>query len=483
MFTLVLVAVPALWLAAPAQSSCPIKELVELSASDGTSQNQFGWSVAISGNNLAIGASGDPERASLAGAAYVFHKTGSAASAWAELVKVTASDAATGDRFGSSIALSGDLLAVGARLSDAAGLDSGAVYLFDRNQGGANAWGEVKKLVGSDTKAGDSFGWSVALSGDTLAVGALMASTSTTGAAYVFERNQGGANNWGQVKKVLASDAALDDRFGRAVSLDGDTLLVTADGNDDAGSSSGSAYVFERDLGGANNWGERKKLVASDAAPVDHFGVDAALALDLIVVGAHMEDQGGTDSGSAYVFERDLGGVNNWGERAKRIASDSGPGNRFGRAVGIHGKRIVVGAYANPHAGFASGAAYVFDRDQGGVNAWGELERLVASDAAAGDYFGWDVATAGGFFAIGAPQDGQTSLLPGSANLFGCSAKTRSSRGEPFFPTSTSIPATSAGPEPAWLLFVRRTSHARGRVVFLLAREISAPPRSVRDRP
>ncbi len=129
---------------------------------------------------------------------------------------------------------------------------------------------EVKKLIASDAQAGDNFGFSVAVSGDTAVVGAPFEG-SRAGAAYVFQRDQGGAGNWGEVKKLTASDAEAGDRFGVSAAVSGDTAVVGARSE---GSEAGAAYVFHRDEGGANNWGEVKKLTASDAS-VDDTSVSA----------------------------------------------------------------------------------------------------------------------------------------------------------------------------------------------------------------
>jgi hypothetical protein len=416
---------------AQSSTSCVPLERAELAPVGPTTLDRCGWAVALDGRTLVVGAVDDAELGAGAGAAYVFERRGPTHLAWVEVAKLTASDAAAGDAFGFSVALSGDVVAVGANDSGAAGALSGAVYLYERDLGGPDAWGERKRILGSDTKAGDQFGWSVSLSGDVLVVGALMASTNTTGAAYVFERDLGGPDNWGQRKKLLASDAAQDDRFGRAVSVDGDSVLVTADGNDDAGSSSGSAYLFARNVGGANNWGQGKKLTASDPFAVDHFGIDGALSGDTVVIGAHQEDTGGLESGSAYVFERNLGGTNVWGERKKLVASDSMPGNRFGRAVAIRGDWIAVGAFASAVSGTSSGEAYVFERDEGGAENWGEVSAMLPSSAAPGLTFGWDVAVLPRLVALGTPRDGILITVPGSTFLFACDLKTALAPGAP----------------------------------------------------
>jgi len=143
----------------------------------------------------------------------------------AEAKKLTASDSTAGDEFGYAAAISGDTIVVGAWNNDGAGSDAGAAYVFERNQGGADNWGQVKKLTASDAAVNDSFGKAVAIDGDRLVVGApATVNFSTVGAAYVFERNEGGSNNWGEKQKLLASDAWPNDKFGNAVAISGTTV-------------------------------------------------------------------------------------------------------------------------------------------------------------------------------------------------------------------------------------------------------------------
>ncbi len=174
--------------------------------------------------------------------------------------------------------------------------------------GGAEATAlvEVKKLTASDAQTFDSLGWSVAISGDTAIVGAYLESAGApdTGAAYVFQRDQGGPGNWGEVTKLTASDAQAADWFGISVAVSGDTVVVGSYLEDAGGNTAGAAYVFQRDQGGADNWGEVTKLTASDAQAGDQFGESVAVSGDTAVVGAPLEDAGGSDAGAAYVFRR-----------------------------------------------------------------------------------------------------------------------------------------------------------------------------------
>ena len=238
-----------------------------------------------------------------------------------------------------------------------------ALALASPDSTAATSLNEVKKLRASDAEAGDLFGLSVAVSGDSAVVGALKPDFPVTnpGAAYVFQRDQGGADNWGEVVKLTASDAGAGDLFGVNVAVSGGTAVVGALHEDAGGSEAGAAYVFQRDEGGADNWGEVTKLTASDAQAGDNFGNSVAVSGDTAVVAAFLEDAGGSEPGAAYVFQRNEGGADNWGEVKKLTASDAEAGDLFGRSVAVSGDTAVVGAYQEDSGGVAAGAAYVFD--------------------------------------------------------------------------------------------------------------------------
>ena len=300
-----------------------------------------------------------------------------------------------------------------------AGESSGSAYVFSRDQGGANNWGQVAKLCASDAAAWDQFGSRTAISGDTIVVGADNDNDAgeRSGSAYVFSRDAGGANNWGQVAKLCASDAVAGDWFGWFVAISGDTIVVGAYGDDDAGEGSGSAYVFSRDQGGPNNWGQVAKLCASDAAAGDRFGVSVAISGDTLVIGAGLDDDAGNNSGSAYVFSRNEGGPNNWGQVTKLCASDAAAGDLFGSSVAVSGNTVAVGAHVDDDAGESSGSVYVF---QYNGTSWIEQAKLSAGDAAAGDMFGVGIAVSGDTIAVVAPLTDDPVVGPdvGSAYVF-----------------------------------------------------------------
>eukprot|EP01045_Picozoa_sp_COSAG04_P032303 COSAG04_NODE_6285_length_1365_cov_10.737757_1_plen_226_part_01 len=200
----------------------------------------------------------------------------------------------------------------------------------------------------------------------------------------------------GRWPKLLASDGAGDDRFGYSVAVSGAVAVVGAYRNDDAGDGSGSAYVFEQQQDGS--WLEAQKLVASDGVGDDRFGYRVAVSGAVAVVGAYYDDDAGDDSGSAYVFERQPDG--SWLEVQKLVASDGAGYDYFGCSVAVSGTVAVVGARLDDDAGDGSGSAYVFEQQDDG--SWLEAQKLVASDGAAGDYFGASVAVSGAVAVVGA---------------------------------------------------------------------------------
>ena len=321
----------------------------------------------------------------------------------AELWKRVASDAADDDEFGCSVAISGDYIIAGALYDDDGGISSGAAYIYQRNYGGQNYWGELKKLTASDAEASEFFGKSVAIDGDYIVVGAYQESdVIQSGAAYVYSRNSGGPDNWGEVKKLTASDGQSHDFFGCSVGISGDYVVVGANRVDGAGTDRGAAYIYGRNFGGADNWGEMAKLTASNPDDFAYFGDSVSISGDHAVVGAFMEDSGGTYRGAAYIYNRNSGGANAWGEVKRLTASDAVDHDQFGFSVAIDGNYAIVGARHKAGAASQSGAAYIYGRDSGGADNWGEVAKLTASDAQLSDCFGSSVSISGDYVVVGA---------------------------------------------------------------------------------
>ena len=252
--------------------------------------------MAIAGGTVVIGAPGDDGVGTDSGSAHVFVRSGSV---WAPEQKLVPSDGSALGHFGASVAISQDTVLVGADYQSTA-------YAFVRS---GTTWTEQQKLVASDGTAGDRFGVSVSLSGETGVVGAPFANGvgASGGSAYVFVRS---GTTWAQQQELVGADTAQADDFGTAVFVSGERVLVGASGDDDGGDHSGSAYVFVRS---GTTWTQEQKLVAPDGTTLDRFGGSVSLSADTAVVGA------GTDGpGSAYVFVRTSLG---WSEQQKLVAA------------------------------------------------------------------------------------------------------------------------------------------------------------------
>jgi hypothetical protein len=378
----------------PKESRMGVTPQGKLLASDAAGFAFFGYSVALSGETALVGAFGDY---GYRGAAYVYVRSGDV---WAEQAKLLAFDGVTNQYFGRAVALSGDTALVGAYADDDQGWISGSAHVFVRN---GDVWTEQAKLLASDGAKEDWFGDAVALAGDTALVGASHDDDKgfSSGSVYVFVR---AGDTWTEQAKLLASDGASTQWFGAAVAVSGETALVGA-----FNSNSDAAYVFVR--GGGGVWTEQAKLVTSDGDAPGYFGRAVALSGDTALVGAPAEEG---SVGGVYVFVRDRGV---WTEQAKMVASDAAMGHEFGHSVALSGETALVGASGDDSEGQDAGSAYVFKRG-GGV--WSEQAKLVASDGAAGDFFGISLALSGDTVIVGAPQDDddEIGLNFGSAHVY-----------------------------------------------------------------
>ena len=277
----------------------------KFTAADGPGDNEFGWTVSLSGDRALVGVPNDDDNGPFSGSAYVFAFDGTS---WSQEAKLLAGDDTNSfDEFGYSVSLEGDRALVGARLDDnAGGTNAGAAYVFAFD---GSSWNQEAKLTAADGAVGDRFGRSVSLSGDRALVGAPSWAGEKTsfGAAYVFAFD---GTDWAQEAKLTAEDGAQNDFFGGAVSIDGDRTLIGAYQDDDVGLQSGSAYVFAFD---GTSWNQEIKLIADDGAFGDTFGFSVSLSGDRALIGA-AEFSG--FPGSAYVFSLGLGAP---------LVADAGP--------------------------------------------------------------------------------------------------------------------------------------------------------------
>ena len=316
--------------------------------------------MAVSGTTAVVGTSGD----AYSGRAYVFTKT---ASGWTQVAELKGFDTAGTDRFGSSVAISGSTVVVGAY--DHA-KDVGRAYVFTKT---ASGWTQVAELKGFDSVADDYFGWSVAISGSTAVVGAV-GHASYMGSVYVFTKT---ATGWIQAAELTGSGTVTEDGFGTSVAVSGTTVVVGAEGY---AKGAGRAYVFTKT---ATGWIQVAVLKGSNTVTGDNFGTSVAISPTMAVVGAYGQ---ANFAGRAYVFT-DTAGV--WKQTAELNGSDTIAGDYFGISVAISGRSVVVGAYDHDKA---AGRTYVFTKAASG---WKETAELKGSDTIAGDHFGNSVAISG----------------------------------------------------------------------------------------
>jgi outer membrane biosynthesis protein TonB len=317
----------------------------KLTASDGEANDQFGAAVALSGDLMVVGAPGDDDKGFTAGAAYLLRFDGAN---WVEEQKLTPSRA--GDAtFGFAVAAQGDLVVVGAPRQGSGTLNVGSVYIFERVNG---IWVEVERLtsgLGGGAVQSDLFGWSVAVSGNQIAIGAYLAD-----AVYLYVKESTG---WVKQPALRGDDTATNDRFGHSVALEGATLVVGAPHRSDPANRSGAAYLFQFTAGA---WQQVTKLLAGDGRAGAHFGWSVALASPFVAVGAR-DSRGLNDreeSGAVYLYQQT---GNGWASTKQLNASDSRPFDHYGEVVALSDAFVGVGA-PDHHAGqTAAGALYFYN--------------------------------------------------------------------------------------------------------------------------
>jgi len=357
---------------------------------DGAAGDEFGFNADLNGDTVIITAlADDNENGIEAGAAYVFIRNGTT---WTQQAKLIASDGQEKDHFGYSVALLGDTAFVGANWDDDNGDGSGSMYVFTRS---GTTWTQQQKLLASDGQAGDRFGGTIALSNDTALIGAYWDDDNgvDSGSMYVFTRS---GITWTQQAKVLATDGTTGDVFACWISLAGDTALIGAGDDDDNGVDSGSVYVFTRS---GTTWTQQTKLLASDGAAGDEFGSNFDLDGDTVLIGALKDDDMGTDSGSAYIFTRT---GTTWTQQQKLLPSDGALNDEFG-IISLDGDTALIGAWLDNDNGTDSGSVYVFTKSaltfsiKGGLGVKVEITNNGTTDLTA---IPWEIHVEGGILGM-----------------------------------------------------------------------------------
>ncbi|MXZ00101.1 hypothetical protein F4Y93_05445, partial [Candidatus Poribacteria bacterium] len=364
----------------------------------------FGVSVDISGETVVIGARGAIVGEDTVGAAYIF--TENEPPFWNQHTKLVASDRENGDQLGFAVAISGNEIITGAPFHSAGGPSSGAAYIFEQKEG--RAWVENIKLSDGETASEDQFGISVAIHGNLAISGAQQNDdiAPNAGAAYIFERS---GTLWLERAKIIANDAKAGDLFGNTVAISGETAVIGAPGVDDAGPEAGAAYIFGRS---GDNWIQQAKLIGNDIGMFDQFGTAIAIHENTTIIGAYGKDEGGVDTGAAYVFARS---GTSWTQQAKLTHRNAVSGDLFGFAVAVYGNNALIGAHGNDATGPDSGAAYIFRRSG---NTWTQNAQLIPNDSGLGDEFGFAVDLTNGIAIIGAPKEDRNETDMGTAYIF-----------------------------------------------------------------
>lgn len=362
----------------------------------------FGAAVAIRGDRAVVGA---PSNSGGVGAAAVFRFDGSN---WVHEQTLTPAgpprDVGQPRDFGAAVAIQGQWIVVGAQRSADQGTNGGSAFVY-RFEG--KAWVQHQKLLPADVALGDQFGNAVAIDGETILIAACgdNAPAPDSGSAYVYFFD--GAN-WIQSQKLLASDAAAGDFFGRSLAMDGDFAVVGADGDDDVASAAGSAYVYSHS-GAA--WIQAQKLHAPDGQAFDSFGWSTSISNDVILVGAFRDDDNGTSSGSAHVFRHH---ESSWTHEQKLTPEDASASDLFGVSVSIAGDHAIIGASLDDDLGMDSGSAYCYRFENG---AWNSAAKLTAADGSEFNGFGYSVALWGDAAIAGSWNDADSGSNTGAAHV------------------------------------------------------------------
>ncbi len=376
-----------------------VQEVKLLPSAGGGANHNFGNSVSVDGNRMVVGAPNYSLNTIVHGAVYVFDFDGTT---WSESQIITPFDGNNNDQFGVSVSLSGSRLFIGANKDDDAVTDAGVVFVYDFI---GVSWQFSQKIIADDAASGFKFGGSLSVSGNRALIGSDKAGGDiniTTGAAYVFEFSN---NLWNQTARLLPSDGAEFDNFGVSVSLFGNRALIGNSENDDSGNGSGSAYVFDFD---GTNWSETQILAASNAGFQHKFGTSVSLSNNRALIGASGENSNGDNTGAAYIFDFSF---NSWTQTQKLNATDNQANAKFGNSVNLIGDRVLITAVTDTN----KGAAYVFDLNGG---TWIQSQKLTASDASLQDQFGFVASLANNRFVIGAHFDDSNGSQSGSVYVF-----------------------------------------------------------------
>ncbi|MCB0494215.1 MAG: hypothetical protein KDC93_17550 [Cyclobacteriaceae bacterium] len=422
-----------------------LSKVIEAPAPFGSS---FGSTVSCSSDLIFSGA---PD----INAVYVYSKDFGGTDNWGLIKSIIPGDAAAEDSFGFSISVSSNIVVIGSPKDDDNGTDSGAIYIFDKDQGGADQWGLVKKIVPADGSANDQFGYSVAIENNDLAVGIPDDDDNgnNSGSVYHFSKDEGGINNWGLVSKIIKNPGTYtDEKLGQSVAIDGNQLLVGAPFNDLQGTNSGAVSLYQKngnEFDYVTEWSASKAsryaqfgynvsldptlaminnnfIISKDSPAPDAWGLIAGENISAATAACYNQLQvelngeyafrsdvtfactPGVDEGTVTVMKKDQGGSNNWGD-FKVVTPTATNYGGFGWKMSSFQDVLAVNAYRNVNGGTGletgstKGEIYIFSKDLGGNDNWGQLKKITAANAQDDDYFGYDLSVKNEILAASAP--------------------------------------------------------------------------------
>jgi hypothetical protein len=389
-------------------SACSVEtksmtEAAKLRAADGEANDYLGYSVSTDGVRAIVGAYGDDDRGTNAGAAYIFSTRNRK---WSEEAKLLPVQASQNEQVGMAVAIDGEFAWVGSRGDIENGPQTGSAYLFRHFEDG---WVQIARFRSHASNTDDQYGLSVASHKGWAVVGAYGDAEKgrDAGCVYVYKLEN---DVWQFSERIFAPKGKDTDYFGFSVDINGDRMIVGAFGDDTKGSRAGAAYVYRRR---DEEWKLDVRLTASDGSKHDMFGHSVAISGNVAAVGAHGNDTLGRFSGAAYVFGR---GQKGWRFLQKLEAPDKRANKYFGFSVDVSQKRVLVGARGDSHGGeLQSGAAYLFARSG---NKFAPGVKYVAQLASQLDFLGRSVAVSDGFGFAGTHGDDDAGSLSGSVYTF-----------------------------------------------------------------
>ena len=366
--------------------------------------NEFGASLALHQHWMAVGAPAEDVAGVVdSGAVYMFHRDRPAPGEYAFVQKLTdLSESGPGSRFGAALALDAHWLMAG--LPGAARIQTHYLRILP-NPSDSFMW--IDSVVLS-SGAANGLGQSLALDGGFLVAGApahTVSGLAGAGAAYLFERNQSAPNEWGLLKTLTASDPAAGDAFGTSVAASRSLIAVGSPlDNNGEGADAGAVYLFERNQGGVDAWGQVDKLTTGNQAAGDEMGSSVALSASRVLAGAPKSDLNATDAGAAFLFARNTGGANAWGLLKSLVSPAPSSQARFGTAVGLDSEHAVIGEpFADPRGVGNAGVVHLFSRNWLGADSWSPMQAISPTNLPPASRFGNALAWHQGSLAVAAP--------------------------------------------------------------------------------